>query len=61
MNLPQNRFWKVISAVTGKNEPATIEEKKALPATPHANQDFDKVMTLGLDKLVEKNVALDDH
>ena len=27
---PQNRFWKVISAVTGKNEPVTIEEKKAL-------------------------------
>ncbi len=27
---PQNRFWKVISAVTGKNTPETIEEKKAL-------------------------------
>ncbi len=27
---PQNRFWKVISAITGKNEPVTIEEKKSL-------------------------------
>lgn len=27
---PQNRFWKVISAVTGKNTPETIEEKKSL-------------------------------
>ena len=27
---PQNRFWKVISAVTGKNLPVTIEEKKQL-------------------------------
>ena len=27
---PQNRFWKVISAVTGKDLPVTIEEKKAL-------------------------------
>ena len=27
---PQNRFWKVISAVTGKDLPETIEEKKSL-------------------------------
>lgn len=27
---PQNRFWKVVSAVTGKPLPETIEEKKAL-------------------------------
>ena len=27
---PQNRFWKVISAVTGKDLPETIEEKKEL-------------------------------
>lgn len=27
---PQNRFWKVISAVMGKDLPETIEEKKAL-------------------------------
>lgn len=27
---PQNRFWKVISSVTGKNLPVTIEEKKQL-------------------------------
>lgn len=27
---PQNRFWKVISAVTGEALPVTIEEKKAL-------------------------------
>ena len=27
---PQNRFWKVISAVTGKTLPETIEEKKKL-------------------------------
>lgn len=26
----QNRFWKVISAVTGQKTPATIEEKKEL-------------------------------
>ena len=25
----QNRFWKVISSVLGKNEPETVEEKKA--------------------------------
>ena len=27
---PQNRFWKVIAAVTGEAVPVTIEEKKAL-------------------------------
>lgn len=27
---PQNRFWKVISAVTENEEPKTIEEKKQL-------------------------------
>ena len=27
---PQNRFWKVIAAVTGQKVPATIEEKRAL-------------------------------
>ncbi len=27
---PQNRFWKVIAAVTGEEVPTTIEEKKAL-------------------------------
>lgn len=27
---PQNRFWKVISAVTGDGVPETIEEKKEL-------------------------------
>ena len=27
---PQNRFWKVIAAVTGNPVPATIDEKKAL-------------------------------
>lgn len=27
---PQNRFWKVISAITGKKEPVTIDEKKSL-------------------------------
>lgn len=27
---PQNRFWKVISAVLGENEPLNIEQKKAL-------------------------------
>lgn len=27
---PQNRFWKVIAAVTGEAVPATIEEKKSL-------------------------------
>ncbi len=26
---PQNRFWKVVSAVTGADTPLTIEEKKA--------------------------------
>ena len=25
---PQNRFWKVISAITGDTVPVTIEEKK---------------------------------
>lgn len=32
---PQNRFWKVISAVVGGAEPKTIAEKKALL---HANK-----------------------
>jgi len=27
---PQNRFWKVVAAVFGKPEPATVEEKKKL-------------------------------
>lgn len=27
---PQNRFWKVISAVTGSSEPKSIEQKKSL-------------------------------
>lgn len=27
---PQNRFWKVVSALTGESEPETIEEKTAL-------------------------------
>lgn len=27
---PQNRFWKVISAITNSDVPGTIEEKKAL-------------------------------
>ncbi len=27
---PQNRFWKVLSALTGSSEPLTIEEKKEL-------------------------------
>ena len=35
--------------------------KLEISATPRANQDFDKVMTLSLDKLVEKNVTFDDH
>ena len=26
----QNRFWKVISNITGENEPRTVEEKKSL-------------------------------
>lgn len=27
---PRNRFWKVIAAVTGQDEPVTVEEKKKL-------------------------------
>ena len=27
---PQNRFWKVISAICGTNEPVSVEEKKKL-------------------------------
>ena len=26
---PQNRFWKVLAALTGETQPGTIEEKKA--------------------------------
>ena len=29
---PQNRFWKMLAAVTGEEVPQTIEEKKALDA-----------------------------
>ncbi len=32
---PQNRFWKVISAVFDENEPKTIEEKKQFLHTHH--------------------------
>lgn len=32
---PQNRFWKVISAVLHENVPTTIEEKKTLLLTHH--------------------------
>jgi len=32
---PQNRFWKVISAVYGHRLPETIEEKKALLLSEH--------------------------
>ena len=49
---PQNRFWKVISAVLHESVPTTIEEKKTLgmtaevlPSTSPANAAF------GLEKL----------
>lgn len=32
---PQNRFWKVIAAITGQKEPVTIEEKKELLLSNH--------------------------
>ncbi|MBP5330386.1 MAG: DNA-deoxyinosine glycosylase [Lachnospiraceae bacterium] len=32
---PKNRFWKVISAVFGENEPRTVEEKKTLLLRNH--------------------------
>lgn len=32
---PQNRFWKVVSAVTGVNTPVTIEEKTKFLYTKH--------------------------
>lgn len=32
---PQNRFWKVISAVTGEELPVTIPEKKAMLMRQH--------------------------
>ena len=32
---PQNRFWKVISAVLHENVPTTIEEKKTLLSAHH--------------------------
>ncbi len=32
---PQNRFWKVIAAVTGSEVPETIEEKKKLLIANH--------------------------
>lgn len=32
---PQNRFWKVIAALTGEPVPKTIEEKKALLLKHH--------------------------
>ena len=32
---PQNRFWKVIAAVTGESVPQTIDEKKALLLRRH--------------------------
>ena len=32
---PQNRFWKVISAVLHENVPTTIEEKKTLLSANH--------------------------
>lgn len=32
---PQNRFWKVLAAVTGKTLPCTIEEKRAFLLDSH--------------------------
>ncbi|MBQ7084729.1 MAG: uracil-DNA glycosylase family protein, partial [Anaerotignum sp.] len=32
---PQNRFWKMLAAVTGEEVPQTIEEKKALLLRDH--------------------------
>ena len=32
---PQNRFWKMLAAVTGEEIPQTIEEKKALLLRNH--------------------------
>ncbi len=32
---PQNRFWKVIAAVTGWSEPRTVEEKKRMLLQNH--------------------------
>ena len=32
---PQNRFWKMLAAVTGEDVPQTIEEKKALLIRNH--------------------------
>ncbi len=32
---PQNRFWKVIAAVTGEDVPLTVEEKKELLLRKH--------------------------
>ena len=32
---PQNRFWKMLAAVTGEEVPQTIEEKKALLLRNH--------------------------
>lgn len=32
---PQNRFWRVISAVTNKRRPETVEEKKELLHSSH--------------------------
>lgn len=32
---PQNRFWKVISAITGENEPKTMAEKRSMLFNHH--------------------------
>ena len=36
-----------------------VKEKKTLSATPHANQNFDKIVAFSPDKLVEKDVTFD--
>ena len=32
---PQNRFWKVLAAITGEEVPTTVEEKKSLLLNHH--------------------------
>lgn len=32
---PQNRFWKVMAAITGQNVPISVQEKKELLLTNH--------------------------
>lgn len=59
---PQNRFWKVIAAVTGQETPVTIEEKRRLLHDNHIAL-WDVIKSCDIEKSSDssiKNVEVND-